>query len=63
MVSCLPLRNEEGLGEYKINISALYSLKIFFGETEAAQICQEANWFGSFWDPTERLPSVQSPTN
>ena len=63
MVSCLPLRNEEGRGEYKTNISALYSLKGHFGETEAAAICEEANWFGTFWDPIERLPSVQNPTN
>ena len=63
MVSCLPQRNEEGRGEYRINISALYSLKGFFGETEAAQICLEANWYGSFWDPLERLSSVKNPTN
>ena len=30
MVSCLPLRNEEGRGEYKVNISALYALKGHF---------------------------------
>ena len=63
MVSYLPRRNEEGRGEYPINISALYSLKGFFGESEAAQICSEANWFGTYWNPLDELPSVKNPSN
>ena len=63
MATYLPKRNEESKGEYNPNLSALYALKGHFGESEAAQICKAANWFGTFWDPVERLTTLDIPTN
>ncbi len=63
MLGYLPKRNVEGRGERKTCISALFALKGWFGESETAQICTEANWFGNFWDPLKELPSLDHPTN
>ncbi len=63
MLGYIPKREKTGEGERSICISVLYGLKNHFGESEAGQICEEAQWFSANWDPIEQLPTLTDPTN
>ena len=61
MVSCLPKRNETGKGQYNPNIKALAGLIKHFGDSKTAHICEEANWFGTYWKPLDEIPTIHDP--
>ena len=64
MAQCLPKREQTGQGDYAICISALYALVGHFGAEEAGAICLEAGWESEYWDPIERITTINStPTN
>lgn len=64
MAQCLPKREQTGQGDYAICISALYALVGHFGTEEAGAICLEAGWESDYWDPIERITTINStPTN
>ncbi len=63
MLRFIPKREELGKGERRECISVLYALTSVFSHEEVLQICQEAQWSSTHWDPGKELASLGEPEN